>query len=153
MWTEILLAAAISAVFLVPALVRPTVGRGILGALFIGGSVFNLLNTLPNAPQSLLDLVSTAPIPPHGEVIAYVVAWNFAPAFVVAVAAFELITGSLILWRGKLSRLGLVVAGGWSLGMLPVIPPAGALVGAALTGAPGLAAFVLARGNYRESVF
>lgn len=153
MWTEILLAAAIAAVFLVPALVRPTVGRGILGALFIGGSVFNLLYTLPNTPQSLLDLVSTAAFPPYREVIAYVVARNLGPALVVAVSTFELITGSLILWRGGRSRLGLVFAGGWCLGMLPVIPPAGAFVGLALTGTPGLAALLLARGNYHESVF
>src|SRR5437762_2262626 len=122
MWTEILLAVAITAVFLAPALIRPGLGRGMLGALFIGGGVFNVLYTLPNTPQSLVDLVSTAPIPPYRELIGYIVAWNLAPEFVVAVATFELLTGSLILWRGSLSRLALVAAGGWCLGMLPVIP-------------------------------
>src|SRR5690242_675382 len=153
MWTDILVAAAITAVFLVLAVVRPGLGRGMLGALFIGGSVFHVLYTLPNTPQSLVDLVSTAPIPPYREVIGYVVAWQFAPAFVIAVATFELATGLLILRRGSISRLGLVVAGAWCLGMLPVIPPDGAVVGVALTGTPGVAALLLARYHYRRSVF
>src|SRR5690349_3556904 len=128
MWTEILLAAAITAVFVVRALVRPGLGRGMLGALFIGCSVFNALYTLPHTPQSLVELVSTAPIPPYREVIGYVVGRQFAPAFVIAVATFELAIGSLILWRGSISRLALVVAGAWCLGMLPVIPPDGAVI-------------------------
>jgi hypothetical protein len=152
MTNEILLAAAITAVFLVPALVRPSVGRAMVGALLIGGGIFNLLFTLPNAPQSLFDLVATAPIPPYREVVGYVVAWNATQAFVLLVVAFEIVTGSLVLWRGSLSRLPLLAAGAWCLGMLPVIPPAGVLVGLALTGTPGVAALLLARRDYPESV-
>src|SRR5947209_8594326 len=146
--SEILLAAPIAAIFIVPALTLPNVGRGMLAALFLGGGLFNLLYTLPNAPQSLLDLVATAPVPPYREVIGYVVAWNAGPAFVLAVVAFEFVTGLWILWRGTLARLALLAAGAWCLGMLPVIPPEGILVGVALTGTPGVAALLLARRHY-----
>jgi hypothetical protein len=152
MSSEMLLAAAIAAVFIVPALILPNVGRGMLAALFLGGSVFNLLYTLPNAPQSLLDLVSTAPIPLYREVIGYVVAWNAATAFILSIAVFELVTGLLILWRGNLARLALLGAGAWCLGMLPVIPPEAIVVGAALTGTPGVAALLLARRRYGGSL-
>jgi hypothetical protein len=147
-----LLAAAIAAAFVVPAVVRPTLGRAMLGALFIGGSLFNLLYTLPNAPQSLLNLVATVPIPPYREVIGSVLAWNAAQPFMLLVAAFEIVTGSLILWRGGLCRLALLAAGAWCLGMLPVIPPQGTLVGMALTGTPGVAALLLARRAFMDSV-
>jgi hypothetical protein len=103
--SEILLAAAIAAIFIVPALTLPNVGRGMLAALFLGGGLFNLLNTLPGAPQSLLDLVAMAPVTPYREVIGYVVAWNAGPAFVLAIVAFEPVTGVLLLWRGNLARL------------------------------------------------
>jgi hypothetical protein len=150
--SEVLLAAAIAAVFFVPALVLPNLGRALIAALFLGGSLFNLLYTLPNAPQSLLDLVATAPIPPYREVIGYVVGWNAAQAFTLAVIAFELVTGASILRRGNVARLALLGAGAWCLAMLPVIPPDGLLVGAALTGTPGLAALLLSRRAYPETL-
>jgi hypothetical protein len=37
--------------------------------------------------------------------------------------------------------------------MLPVIPPAGLLIGIALTGAPGVAGIILARHSYSQSAF
>src|ERR1051326_265404 len=138
MMNEILLAAAIAAVFLVPALFRPSVGRALVGMLFLGGAVFNLLYTLPNVPRSLLDLVATVPIPPYRDVIGYVLAWRIEQSFVLAVTAFEIVTGSLILWRGSPARIALLVAGAWSISMLPVIPPQGILLGVALTGTPGV---------------
>jgi hypothetical protein len=69
------------------------------------------------------------------------------------VVAFELTAGVLILWRGPLARVALLAAGVWGLGMLPVIPPDGLPIGVALTGAPGLAALLLARGTYPGTVF
>jgi hypothetical protein len=152
MVTEILLAAAITAVFVVPALLRPTLGRGILSLLFLGGGLFNLLYTFPNAPRSLVDLVATAPIPPYREVVAMAVARQAAPALALATVACEFTAGGLILWRGPSARLALLGAGAWGFGMLPVIPPEGMLVGVALTGAPGLAALLLARRTYADSV-
>src|SRR5919202_3187013 len=58
MLTEILVAVAIATVFLAPALFRPTPGRVVLSMLFVGGGLFNLLYTLPNAPGSLVALVA-----------------------------------------------------------------------------------------------
>jgi hypothetical protein len=142
---ELLIGGAIAALFLVPALWRPRLGRALLGLMFIGGGLFNLLYTLPNAPDSLLTLVATAPIPPYREVVAAAVAWGAAPALAVVVAAFEVTAGLLILWRGPLARLAMLGAGAWGLGMLPVIPPYGLPIGLALTGAPGLAGLLLAR--------
>jgi hypothetical protein len=140
-----LIALLIAAVFLVPALAWPTVGRGLVGLLFIGGAVFNVAYTLPNAPGSLEALVATTPVPLHAWVVQLVVAWNVAPLFVLLVAAFELAVGLLALWRGPLVRLALLGAGLWGIGMLPVVPPDGILVGVALTAAPGLAALLLLR--------
>ena len=150
---DFLIGAAIAGLFLAPALLRPTLSRVVLAAIFIGGGLFNLLYTLPNTPGSLMDLVATAPIPPYREVVGAATAWNATPALVVAVVAFELSARLLILWRGPLARLALVAAGIWGLGMLPVIPPYGLPIGIALTGAPGLAGLLLARSTYRESVF
>ena len=153
MLSDFLIGGAIAAVFIAPAVVRPSVGRVVLGAMFLGGGLFNLLYTLPNAPGSLVTLVATAPIPPYREVVATAGAWNAAPALALATVAFELTAGLLILWRGPLARLALLAAGAWGLGMLPVIPPYGLPIGVALTGAPGLARLLLARGTYPESVF
>ena len=150
---DVLIGAAMAGLFLAPALVRPTLGRVVLAAMFIGGGLFNLLSTVPNAPGSLMDLVATAPIPPYREVVGAAAAWNATAALVLAVVVFELSAGLLILWRGPLARLALVAAGIWGLGMLPVIPPYGLPIGIALTGAPGMAGLLLARGTYRESVF
>ena len=151
--TDIVIGGAIAALFLAPALVRPTPGRAVLGVMFLGGALFNLLYTLPNTPGSLVDLVATAPIPPYREVVGAAAAWNATPALALTVVAFEMTAGLLILWRGPLARLVLLAAGAWALGMLPVIPPYGLPIGIALTGAPGLSALLLARGTYPESVF
>jgi hypothetical protein len=150
---SILIALAIATVFLAPALFRPTVGRIVLSAMFVGGAEYNLLNTLPNTPGSLVDLVATAPIPPYREVVDAAIAWNAAPLLVAITIFFEATAAVLMLWRGPLARLALVAAAGWSLGMLPVIPPDGVLIGIALTGAPGVAGLVLARYRYPRSVF
>src|SRR6266545_6434351 len=150
---DILIATLIATVFVVPALFRPTLGRLVLSLLFVGGAAFNLLYTRPNAPGSLIALVATAPIPPYREVVHAAVAWNATPALVLAVIAFEAAAGLLILWRGRPTRVALLATGAWGLGMLPVIPPQGLLIGIATTGAPGLAALILARYAYPESVF
>ena len=151
--TDLAIGGAIPALFLAPALVRPTLGRVVLSAMFLGGAVFNLLYTLPNTPGSLVTLVATAPVPPYREVVGAAVAWDAAPALALLVVAFELAVGLLILWRGPLARLALLAAGAWGLGMLPVIPPYGLPIGVALTGAPGLAALLLARGTYPGTIF
>ena len=150
---DIVVGGAIAALFLAPALVRPTLGRVVLSAMFLGGAVFNLLYTLPNTPGSLVALVATAPVPPYREVVSAAVAWNATPALALLVVAFELTTGLLILWRGPRVRVALLAAGVWGLGMLPVIPPYGLPIGVALTGAPGLAALLLARGTYPGTIF
>jgi hypothetical protein len=142
---ELLIGGAIAALFVLPALWRPRLGRILLSLMFVGGGLFNLLNTLPNTPESLLALVATAPIPPYREVVGAVVAWGAAPATVVLVAAFEVTVGLLILWRGQLARVAMLAAAAWGLCMLPVIPPYGLPIGIALTGAPAVAALLLAR--------
>jgi hypothetical protein len=150
---DIPIAALIASVFLAPAVLRPTLGRVLLSMLFIGGALFNLLYTLPNAPGSLVTLVATAPIPPYKEVIATAIAWNATAALAVAVVVFEFAVGLLILWRGRSARVAMLAAGAWGIGMLPVIPPEGLLIGIATTGAPGVAGLLLARHKYRESLF
>ena len=66
-------------------------------------------------------------------------------ALMFLVVAFQLAVGASILSRGCLSRVGLLAAAAWSIGMLPVIPPDGILIGSALAGAPGAAALILTR--------
>lgn len=151
--TDFLIGGAIAAAFVAPALLRPTLGRLVLSAMFLGGGLFNVLYTLPNTPDSLVDLVATAPIPPYREVVGAAVAWNATPVLALSTAAFELTAGLFILWRGPFARLALLAAGAWGLGMLPVIPPYGLPVGIALTGAPGLAGLLLARNSSPQSVF
>jgi len=150
---SIAIALAIASVFLAPALFRPTLGRILLSAMFLGGASYNLFNTLPNTPGSLQGLVATAAIPPYREAVNAAVAWNAAPVLVVATIMFEATAGGLMLWRGPLVRLALMAAGAWGLGMLPVIPPDGVLIGIALTGAPGVAGLLLARNRYPRSAY
>src|SRR5438105_7428240 len=148
-----LLGIAISALFVAPALLRPTLGRLVLILVFLAGAGVSLLYTLPNAPDSLTSLVATAPIPPYREVITLAVAWNLAPTLALAAITFELTAAVLIVWRGPLCRIGLLAAGVWGIGMLPVVPPFGLPIGIALTAAPGLTGLMLARGTYSDSVF
>jgi hypothetical protein len=108
---DLLIGGAIAALFLVPALWRPRLGRALLSLMFICGGLFNLLYTLPNAPDSLLALVATAPIPPYREVVGALIAWSAAPALIMLVAAFEVSVGLLILWRGPFARLAMMAAG------------------------------------------
>jgi hypothetical protein len=51
---DVVVGRVIVVAFLVPALLRPTLGRIILNALFVGGGVFNLAYTLPKTPESLV---------------------------------------------------------------------------------------------------
>jgi hypothetical protein len=150
---SIVVAIAIASLFLAPALLRPTLGRAVLSAMFLGGALFNLLYTLPNTPGSLVALVANAPIPPYRDVVNAAVAWNAATALALATIVFETSAGLLILWRGPAVRLALLAAGAWGLGMLPVVPPDGVLIGIALTGAPGAAVLLLARHSYPQTVF
>jgi hypothetical protein len=146
------LALAIAALFFIPATRWPTAGRLLVALVFLGGAAFNLAYTLPRAPGSLEDLVATAPVPLYGDVVRAAVAWN-AAAFTLLVVAFELAVGLLALWHGPLVRLALLGAAAWCIGMLPVVPPDGVLIGIALTGAPGAAALLLARHTYERTVF
>jgi hypothetical protein len=143
----------IAALFFAPALAWPTFGRALLGVFFIGGATFNLLYTLPNLPASLEALVATSTIPLYHDVVQLAVVWRVDAALMAAVIAFETMAGALTLWRGPLARVALLLAAAWGLGMLPVIPPYGLPIGLALTGAPALAAQLLCRNRYPESVF
>ncbi len=151
--STILIALTIATVFLGPALFRPTLGRVVLSTMFLGGALFNLVYTLPNLPGSLEALVATAPIPPYREVVDAGIDWSAAPVLIAATIIFEVTVGVVMLWRGPLVRLASLAAGIWGLAMLPVIPPDGVLIGLALTGAPGVAGLVLARGFYPRSVW
>ena len=151
--STVLIAITIATVFLAPALFRPTLGRVVLSAMFLGAALFNLLYTLPNLPGSLEALVATAPIPPYREVVDAAIDWNAAPLLVAATIMFEATVGAVMLWRGPLVRLAFLAAGAWGLAMLPVIPPSGVLIGIALTGAPGVAGLLLARRFYPRSVW
>jgi hypothetical protein len=150
---ELLIGLGIAALFLVPAVLRPTLGRALVGLFFLGGALVNLAYTLPHLPGSLEGLVATAPVPLYRAVVEGAVARRLDGVLVLLVVAFELAAGVLALWRGPLARLALLGAGLWGLGMLPVVPPAGLPIGVALTGAPGLAGLLLARHAYPESVF
>jgi hypothetical protein len=152
-FAELLIALAIAAVFLVPAVLWPAVGRTLLGVFFLGGALFNLLYTLPHLPTSLEGLVATAYVPFYRDVVEAAVGWRLDGALVLLVIVFEATAGLLVLWRGPLARLALLAAGAWGLGMLPVIPPEGVAIGVVLTGAPGLAGLVLLRRAYSESVW
>jgi hypothetical protein len=151
--TELLIGLGIAALFLAPAVLRPTLGRTLVGLFFLGGALVNLVYTLPNLPGSLEGLVATAPVPLYRAVVQGAVAWHLDGTLVLLVVAFELGAGLLALWRGPLARLALLGAGLWGLGMLPLVPPYGLPIGVALTGAPGLAGLLLARRAYPESVF
>jgi hypothetical protein len=150
--TDLAIGLAITLVFLAPALAWPTLGRALLSVFFIGGATFNLLYTLPNLPASLEALVATSTIPLYREVVELAAAWHVGAALIALVIAFEATAGALTLWRGPLVRVALLLAAAWGLAMLPVIPPYGLPIGVALTGAPALAALVLFRKRYPESV-
>ena len=53
---NVVLAVVIATLFVAPALYRPTLGRVVLSAMFVGGALFNLLYTLPKTPGSLVAL-------------------------------------------------------------------------------------------------
>jgi hypothetical protein len=57
---DILIAVAITTVFLAAALFRPTLDRFVLSPIMLGGELLNLLYTLPNTPCSLVHLVAKA---------------------------------------------------------------------------------------------
>ena len=139
-----LIALAIATVFILPAVRWPVLGRWLVALMFLGGAALNAFYTLPNAPGSLEALVATSFVPFYRDVIELAVSVNGA-AFAALVVAFELAVGASILSRSRLSQLGLLAAAAWSIGMLPVIPPDGILIGIALTGAPGVAALILLR--------
>jgi hypothetical protein len=151
--TDFAIGLAIALVFLAPALAWPTLGRALLGVFFIGGATFNFLYTLPNVPASLEALVATSTIPLYREVVELAVAWRVDVALIAMVIAFEATAGAVTLWRGPLTRVALLLAAAWGLGMLPVIPPYGLPIGLSLTGAPALAALLLFRNRYPESAF
>ena len=149
---DLAIGLAITLVFLAPALAWPTLGRAMLGVFFIGGATFNLLYTLPNLPASLEALVATSTVPPYRDVVEFAVTRHVDVALIAVVIVFEATAGALTLWRGPLARVALLRAAAWGLGMLPVIPPYGLPIGLALTGAPALAALLLFRTRYPESV-
>ena len=149
---ELLIGLAIAGVFVVPALAWPTLGRAIVGLFFIAGTLVNTFFTLPMLPGSLEALVATAPIAIYHDVVRTAVDWRLDTVLVALVIIFELAVGLLVLWRGPLVRLGLLGAAAWGLGMLPVVPPYGLPIGVALTAAPGVAALLLARGEYKQGV-
>ena len=141
-----LIALAIATLFVLPALRWPALGRWLVSLMFLGGAAFNAFYTLPNLPASLEALVATAFLPVYRDVVERALSLNGA-AFAALVIAFELAVGVCILSGGRATRLGLLAAAAWSIGMLPVIPPDGILIGIALTGAPGIAALILLRGR------
>ena len=145
------IAVIVAALFLVPAVRWPTAGRLLVALVFLGGAALNLAYTLPRAPASLEGLVATSFVPFYKDVIRAAVGWNMA-AFTLLVVAFELAVGLLVLWRGPLARLALLAAAAWAIGMLPVVPPDGILIEIAVTGAPGVAALLLARHTYARAV-
>jgi len=117
---SVLIAIVIGSLFLVPALVRPNLGRVVLSLMFLGGAALNLLYTLPNAPASLFALVATAPIPPYREVVDFLAERNATSALALATVIFEALVGLLILGRGLPARVALLSAGLWGVAMLPV---------------------------------
>jgi hypothetical protein len=150
---DLAIGVAIALMFLTPALFWPTFGRALLGVFFIGGATFNLLYTLPNLPASLEALVATSSVPLYRDVVEFAVTWRVDVALIAVVIGFEATAGALTLWRGTLVVVALLVAAAWGIAMLPVIPPYGLPIGVALTGAPALAALLLLRNRYPESVF
>jgi hypothetical protein len=151
--TELLVGLAVAALFLAPALIRPAVGRALVGGFFLAGALVNLGYTLPTVPAALEGLVATAAVPIYQEVVRVAVSRGLDGPLVLLVVAFEVTVGLLALGRGPLARLALLGAGVWGLGMLPVVPTHGLPIGLALTGAPALAALLLVRHAYPESVF
>src|SRR5688572_11675620 len=104
-----LIALAIAAVFLVPAIYWPAAGRWVVAVMFLGGAAFNALYTLPNVPDSLEALVATSFVPFYKEAMSFLAGWN-ATALALLVIAFEVTVGLLVLWRGRLARVGLLAA-------------------------------------------
>jgi len=151
--TDLAIGLAIALVFLAPAFAWPTLGRALLGVFFIGGAAFNLLYTLPNLPASLEALVATSSVPLYQDVVESAVTWRVDVALIAVVIGFEATAGALAWWRGPLVMVALLAAAVWGIAMVPVIPPYGLPIGVALTGAPALAALLLLRNRYPESVF
>ena len=67
--SELLIGLAVAALFLVPAVLRPALGRALVGVFFLGRALVNLVYTLPNLPGSLEGPVATASVPLYRAVV------------------------------------------------------------------------------------
>jgi hypothetical protein len=93
--------------------------RMVVGIFYVGSAVFNLLVSLPSARavyEAFADLAW-----PGAEQLLRDVIIPMAGAFTLAVVAFELVTGLLVLGRGKWARVGLWAAVAWLAGLIPFL--------------------------------
>lgn len=93
--------------------------RIVVGLFYIGSAVFNLLVSFPNAHvvyEAFADLAW-----PGAEQLVREVVLPIAGPFTLAVVAFELVAGALLLGRGRWARLGLWAALGWLAVLVPFL--------------------------------
>jgi hypothetical protein len=94
------------------------VAHAAVGVGFGCAAIGNLVGFLPRATELLPWFAETAWLPPYSWLLSRLV--EIAPAVVAASAGFEAIIAALLLSRRHV-RLGLGLATGWVLGLIPAI--------------------------------
>lgn len=110
---------AIAAPRRTPAGAVATGYRIVVGLFYVGSAVFNLLVSYPNARavyEAFADLAW-----PGAEQLVRNVITPIAGPLTLAVVAFELVTGVLVLGRGKWARVGVWAALAWLAALIPFL--------------------------------
>jgi hypothetical protein len=94
------------------------VAQAAVGVGFGCAAIGNLVGFLPRAAELLPWFADTAWLPPYAWLLSRLV--EIAPAVVAASAGFEAIIAALLLTRRHVP-LGLGLATGWVLGLIPAI--------------------------------
>jgi len=98
--------------------VRRANGARILwGLVFVLSSVINLLLTLPH-PEFYHNFAELTFFPFYRDILLNVAVPN-APVISALVVVFELVTGVLVLSKGKAARVGLLATAAWVLFVWP----------------------------------
>lgn len=127
----VLVGAAMGALFLVPASLKPNVARGLIALTFFAGTLFNSIFTFADRGWVLESMVAGPYVPgPIRDVTLALVVPN-ATAFVLLLVLFQLSVGSLVLSKGMPVKLALLAAIPF-LGTMWLTAPEGALIATAL---------------------
>lgn len=96
-----------------------TIGRVVVGLGFIAAAVFNTVITYPGATAAYEAFAELSW--PVFDVFVREVVIPLARPVTAAVIVFEFVTGTLVLSRGRWTRLGIAAAVGWHVVLIPFL--------------------------------